>query len=68
MLGEYNGVILHESFRLPRIASSGGSQVGRAVLAGAQALTFAFGRDNSPNRMSWVEEVSYGLHESVTIH
>jgi hypothetical protein len=58
---EYNGVILHESFRIPRIQSTGGSQVGRAVLAGAQAVSMAFGRDNSPNRMSWVEEVfDYG--------
>ena len=60
-LGEYNGCILHEAFRLPRITSAGGSQVGRAVLAGAQAATFGFGRDNSPNRMSWVEELfDYG--------
>ena len=60
-LGEYNGVILHESTRLPRIASTGGSQIGRAVLCGAQAACFAFGRDNGPNRMSWTEEVfDYG--------
>lgn len=60
-LGEYNGVVLHESFRLPRIASTGGSQIGRSVLCGAQAACFAFGRDNGPNRMSWVEEVfDYG--------
>jgi len=60
-LGEYNGVILHEAFRLPRITSTGSSQVGRAVLCGAQAACFAFGRDNGPNRMSWVEEVfDYG--------
>lgn len=55
-LGEYNGVILHESFRLP-VASN----VGAAVLCGAQAASMAFGRDNSPNRMSWVEEMfDYG--------
>jgi N4-gp56 family major capsid protein len=60
-LGEYNGVILHESFRLPRITSTGGSQIGRSVLCGAQAASFAFGRDNSPNRMSWTEELfDYG--------
>lgn len=60
-LGEYNGVILHESFRLPRITSTGSSQIGRAVLCGAQSAGFAFGRDNSPNRMTWVEELfDYG--------
>ena len=60
-LGEYNGVILHEAFRLPRIASTGGSQIGRAVLCGAQAASMAFGRDNGPNRMSWTEELfDYG--------
>jgi len=60
-LGEYNGVILHEAFRLPRILSTGGSYVGRAVLCGAQAASLSFGRDNGPNRMSWVEEMfDYG--------
>jgi N4-gp56 family major capsid protein len=60
-LGEYNGVILHEAFRLPRIATTGGSTASRNVLCGAQAATFAFGRDNSPNRMTWVEELfDYG--------
>lgn len=53
-LGEYNGVVLHEAFRLPRTQSTGGSQVGRAVFCGAQSVTMAFGRDNGPNRMSWV--------------
>ena len=55
-LGEYNGVILHEAFRLPT-ASGGTANLGGAVLCGAQAATFGFGRDNSPNRMSWVEEL-----------
>lgn len=55
-LGEYNGTILHESFRLPLP-----SNVGGGVLCGAQAGAIAFGRDNSPNRMSWVEELfDYG--------
>ncbi len=59
-LGEYNGTILHESFRVPRIAVNN-STVSRSVLCGAQAATMAFGRDNSPNRMSWVEEIfDYG--------
>lgn len=65
-LGEYNGVILHESFRLPtdsHISGTGArtANLGGAVLAGAQASCFAFGRDNSPNRMTWVEELfDYG--------
>ena len=60
-LGEYNGVILHESVRLPRISTGAASTTGRAVLCGAQSALFAFGRDNSPNRMSWVEELfDYG--------
>jgi len=60
-LGMYNGVVLHEAFRLPTFSTGGASTTGRAVLAGAQALTFAFGRDNSPNRFSWVEELfDYG--------
>ncbi len=59
-LGEYNGTILHEAFRLPRIATVA-STVSRNVLCGAQAAAMGFGRDNSPNRMSWVEEIfDYG--------
>jgi hypothetical protein len=55
-LGEYNGVILHESYRLPRLAN-----VSQNVFAGAQSATFAFGRENGPQRMSWVEEIfDYG--------
>jgi N4-gp56 family major capsid protein len=55
-LGEYNGTILHESFRLPIVGT-----VGAAVFCGAQAAGMGFGRDNSPNRMSWVEELfDYG--------
>lgn len=62
-LGLYNGCILHESFRLPTLtdgdANSNG--VGRAVLAGAQALSMGFGRGNSMSRMSWTEELfDYG--------
>ena len=45
-------MILHESFRVPIT-----SNVGESVLCGAQAATMAFGRDNSPSRMSWVEEL-----------
>jgi N4-gp56 family major capsid protein len=60
-LGEYNGVILHEAFRLPRITTGTNSKTGRAVLCGAQAAALSFGRDNGPNRMSWTEELfDYG--------
>jgi len=56
-LGEYNNVVLHESYRLPIIDSSGGSKVGRAVFCGAQAGIMAFGRGFSSNRMDWTEEL-----------
>jgi len=60
-LGEYNGCILHEAFRLPRISTGTNTQTGRAVLCGAQAASLSFGRDNGPNRMSWTEELfDYG--------
>lgn len=60
-LGIYNGVILHEAYRLPVLDSTGGSKVGRAVLCGAQAAVMAFGRENSYSRMTWVEELfDYG--------
>ena len=56
-LGEYNGIVLHEAFRLPVITSTGSSKIGRAVLCGAQAACMAFGRGYSKNRMEWVEEL-----------
>lgn len=66
-LGEYNGVILHESTRVPRTTNASSytstnlEGVYRAVLCGAQAAAIAFGQDNSPNKMSWVEELfDYG--------
>jgi N4-gp56 family major capsid protein len=56
-IGQYNGVGLYESFRLPRITTGGGAnQGGRAVLCGAQALVASFGRGNSPEKFTWVEE------------
>jgi N4-gp56 family major capsid protein len=54
-LGEYNGVILHESNRLPALSTD--SNVKRAVFCGAQAALFATGRDNSDTEMRWVEEL-----------
>jgi N4-gp56 family major capsid protein len=59
-LGEYNGVILHSSARLPQ-AISGSAAVAItntrvAAFCGAQAVGMAFGRDNGPERFNWVED------------
>lgn len=66
-LGVYNGVILHESVRIPalQLTGSGGTTTvdsgRRAVLCGAQAAAFALGQDNSDNKMSWYEQMfDYG--------
>lgn len=60
-LGEYNGVILHESTRIPRTVTSAdngtGEGVYRNVFCGAQAATLAFGQGGSENKMDWVEEL-----------
>jgi len=57
-IGEYNGTILHASNRVP-LACSGTSAIAStrvAVFCGAQACGMAFGRDNGPERFSWVED------------
>jgi N4-gp56 family major capsid protein len=54
-LGEYNGVILHESVRVP--ASPYNANVYRAVLCGAQAASIGFGRGFGKNVFSWKEEL-----------
>lgn len=60
-LGVYGGVVIHESYRIPVIDSTGGSKIGRAVLCGAQSAIMAFGRGHSKNKMSWTEELfDYG--------
>lgn len=64
-LGEYNGVILHESTRIKNgvHSSTGAAQTStrRAVMCGAQAAVMAYGRDSSGGEMSWVEELfDYG--------
>jgi N4-gp56 family major capsid protein len=69
-LGEYNGVVLHESARItPTLAFAGGtntlnsqSSYYRAVLCGAQAAAVAFGQDTATGLSgSWVEELfDYG--------
>lgn len=58
-LGVYNGVILHESTRIPLAPNT--TTVRRAVLCGAQAALFGTGQGNSPSQMKWVEEMfDYG--------
>ena len=59
-LGEYNGVVLHESTRVPYGGSATGSVQSnnmRAIFVGAQAAAMGFGRGFGTNRMSWVEEL-----------
>ena len=61
-LGEYNGVILHESFRVPNgVNSTSGAAVAntkRAVLCGKQAGMVGYGREHtSSQRYRWTEEV-----------
>lgn len=53
-LGEYNGVILHESTRVPAVTTN----VYRAVFCGAQAGVVAFGQNNAGNKMEWYEELN----------
>lgn len=53
-LGEYNGVILHESTRVPLAPNT--TTVRRAVLCGAQAACFATGQRDRDRQMKWVEE------------
>lgn len=56
-LGEYNGVIMHSSTRVPTVTAG----VYRAIVCGAQAGVVAFGQNSAPDKMTWVEEVfDYG--------
>jgi N4-gp56 family major capsid protein len=63
-LGVYNNVILHESVRIRTGMSTANvtlPNVRRAVLCGAQALVFCYGRDSAKGEMTWVEELfDYG--------
>lgn len=54
-LGEYNGVILHETTRIPGLSTD--ANVKFNVLCGAQALCYGTGRRDSDNQMKWVEEM-----------
>lgn len=53
-LGEYNGVILHESSRVPALSTD--ANVKKAIFCGAQAACFATGRRDSDRQMKWTEE------------
>lgn len=56
-LGEYNGVIIHESTRVKSVTAG----VYRAPFLGAQAAVIGFGQNNAENKMTWVEELfDYG--------
>lgn len=64
-LGIYNRVLMVESTRLPKaINASTGAAIDntrRAVLCGAQALSVAFGKNNSKTRFTWNEKTfDYG--------
>ena len=52
-LGVYNNVILRENTRIPTVQTN----TRRAIFCGAQAATFAVGQNNTPEKMSWVEEL-----------
>jgi N4-gp56 family major capsid protein len=60
-LGEYNGVVLHRSNRIPPgISNAGAAQTStrRAVFCGAQAGALAFGKEFSEGvNYKWVEEL-----------
>lgn len=65
-LGEYNGVILHESNYIPLAPST--TAVRRAVFCGAQAGVVAFGKGSGPGRIGWDEELfDYGNQLGVAI-
>jgi N4-gp56 family major capsid protein len=61
-LGEYNGVILHEAFRVPNgVNSSSAAKVAntkRAVFCGAQAAHLGYGREyDGATKYRWSEEL-----------
>ena len=58
-LGEYNGVILHESTRVPRqiVGAASNRDFPSAILCGAQAACFGTGRRDRGTQMKWVEEL-----------
>lgn len=52
-LGVYNNTILHSATRVPAVVAN----TRRAIFCGAQSAAITFGRDNGPDRFSWVEEL-----------
>jgi len=60
-LGVYNGVVLHEAFRVSQgVHSTTGaaiSTVRRAVLCGAQSCAIGFGQNSGFKQMSWQEKL-----------
>ena len=56
--GVYNGVIIHESTRIPNTTGmADNSGYRRGVFCGAQTAALAFGQDNGPNRTTWNEKM-----------
>lgn len=62
----YNNVIVHEWDYLPNVPDAlapggDGSNYFRGVFCGAQSAVCAYGQDDSPNKMTWEEELfDYG--------
>lgn len=54
-LGEYNGVILHESNRVP--LEPGYTDLRRAIFAGAQAAVVGFAKGYNGNKFKWREKM-----------
>lgn len=64
-LGEYNGVVLHESTRISQGCNSSSgvlvTNVRRNVMLGAQSAVIGFGQGQSMEAMDWTEELfDYG--------
>lgn len=61
-LGEYNGVILHESTRIPTVQAGSTGAVYRNVICGAQSGMLAFGQNyGGDESQRWYEELfDYG--------
>ena len=56
-LGVYNNTILVETRRVPPGNTATSTTIRRSVFCGAQAAVLAIGQDNSPEKMTWVEEL-----------
>lgn len=60
-LGVYNGVVLHESSRIPNVVGTPNSgavtDFRRGAFCGAQVAAIAFGQDSGPNRTTWNEKM-----------